>query len=342
MKKQFSLFLSSLILLFTACTNTEQPYYEEKGMVFGTFYTIKYQYHKPLTEVIDAEFRAFNLSLNPFNPNSIISKVNRNEPVEVDDWFIDVFNKAQEISEKSNGIFDATAAPLINLWGFGFSKMDSVTPQMIDSIKAFVGYKKIALQDKRIVKEDPRIMLTYSAIAKGYACDVIARLLEKEGVQNYLVDIGGESAINGVNPNGDCWRTGINKPEDDPKGINKKIEEVVQPCKKCGIATSGDYRNFYTKDGKRYAHTIDPRTGYPASQNILSATIVAQDCMTADGYATAFMAMGKEKAIKMAASIPEIEYFIIYLDENEQQKITYSKGMLHYLPNRKTLSILEN
>lgn len=342
MKKQISLFFSLIILLLTACTNTKQPYYEEKGMVFGTFYTIKYQSQKPLTEIIDAEFKAFNLSLNPFNPNSIISKVNKNEPVEVDDWFIDVFNKAQEISEKSNGMFDTTAAPFINLWGFGFSKMDSVTPQMVDSIKEFVGYKKISLQDRKIVKEDPRIMLTYSAIAKGYACDVIARLLEKEGVQNYMVDIGGENAINGVNPKGDCWRTGINKPEDDPNGINKNIEEVVQPCKKCGIATSGDYRNFYKKDGKKYAHTIDPRTGYPASQNILSATIVAQDCMTADGYATAFMAMGKEKAIEMASSIPEIEYFIIYLDENEQQKTAYSQGMIQYLPNRKTLSILEN
>ncbi|MDR1200495.1 MAG: FAD:protein FMN transferase, partial [Tannerellaceae bacterium] len=284
----------------------------------------------------------FNLSLNPFNPNSIIAKVNRNEPVEVDEWFTDVFNKAQEIAERTDGIFDATGAPLFNLWGFGFSKMDSVTPQMVDSIKAFVGYKQIRLEGKTIVKDDPRIMLSFSAIAKGYACDVIARLLEREGVINYMVWIGGEVALNGVNQHGDCWRTGIQKPEDDLEGVNESVEDIVQPCRKCGIATSGDYRNFYEKDGKRYGHTIDPRTGYPSGQNVLSATVVAENCMIADGYATALMASGSEKAIELAESIPEIEYYLIYLDEQGKHQITYSKGMLAYLPYRKTLDILEN
>ncbi len=295
-----------------------------------------------MTERIEDELRRFNLSLNPFNPGSTIAKVNNNEDVEVDEWFAEVFNKAEEISRISGGAFDITCAPLVNLWGFGFSEMDSVTPRMVDSVRNFVGYQKVRLEGKRIRKEDPRILLNCSSIAKGYACDVIARLLEKEGVKDYMIEIGGEVTLRGVNQQGDCWRVGINKPETGTVGVSNDIEEIVQLCKKGGVATSGDYRNFYVKNGKKYAHTIDPATGYPAGQNILSATIVADDCMTADAYATTFMVLGAEKARSLARSIPQIDYFIIYADDNGQQKVAYSKGMLEYLPNRKTLSILEN
>lgn len=181
MRKNISILVSLLILSHTACSDKGQ-YFEESGSVFHTSYHIKYKAKQILTDKIDSELQRFNLSLNPFNPNSTIAKVNNNEDVEVDEWFTEVFNKAEEISQKSGGAFDITCAPLINLWGFGFSKMDSVTPQMIDSIKAFVGYQKVRLEGKKIIKEDPRILLNCSSIAKGYACDVIARLLEKEGV----------------------------------------------------------------------------------------------------------------------------------------------------------------
>lgn len=339
MQKKISFLASLWILVFTACTDQKQ-YFVESGSVFHTVYHIKYEASELLTEKIDTEFQKFNLSLNPFNPNSIISKVNQNEPVEADDWFIEVFNRAKEVSDHSDGVFDITCAPLINLWGFGFSKMDSVTPQMIDSIKQFVGYQRVRLDGRKVIKDDPRVLLNCSAIAKGYACDVIARLLEREGIKNYMVEIGGEVAMKGVNQNGNCWRIGINKPEDDSTGIKNDIEEVVQLCKKGGVATSGNYRNYYIKDGKKYAHTIDPRTGYPSEQSILSATIVAQDCITADAYATAFMAMGLEKARQVAENIPDIEYFVIYADENGKHQIEYSKGMLQYLPNRQLEAIL--
>ena len=333
MYKKIILAAGLWILMFTACTKQKQ-YFEESGSVFHTIYHIKYEGSEILTEKIDAEFQKFNLSLNPFNPNSIISKVNRNEAVEADDWFIEVFNKAKEVSDHSEGIFDITCAPLVNLWGFGFSKMDSVTPQMIDSIKQFVGYQKVRLDGRKVVKDDSRILLNCSAIAKGYASDIIARLLEREGIENYMVEIGGEVTMKGVNQNGKCWRIGINKPEDDSTGVKNDIEEVVQLCKKGGVATSGNYRNYYIKDGKKYAHTIDPRTGYPSEQSILSATIVAEDCITADAYATAFMAMGLEKAREAAKNIPGIEYYVIYSDENVKHQIEYSTGMLQYLPNR--------
>ena len=333
MYKKIILAAGLWILMFTACTKQKQ-YFEESGSVFHTIYHIKYEGSEILTEKIDAEFQKFNLSLNPFNPNSIISKVNRNEAVEADDWFIEVFNKAKEVSDHSEGIFDITCAPLVNLWGFGFSKMDSVTPQMIDSIKQFVGYQKVRLDGRKVVKDDSRILLNCSAIAKGYASDIIARLLEREGIENYMVEIGGEVTMKGVNQNGKCWRIGINKPEDDSTGIKNDIEEVVQLCKKGGVATSGNYRNYYDKERKKYAHTIDPRTGYPSEQSILSATIVAEDCITADAYATAFMAMGLEKAREAAKNIPGIEYYVIYSDENGKHQIEYSTGMLQYLPNR--------
>lgn len=324
------------LLLLLSCQE-EKQYFEESGTVFHTLYTIKYEASRSLTDQIDAELQQFNLSLNPFNPNSIIAKVNNNEPVEVDEWFTEVFNKAMEVSRHSDGVFDITCAPLVNLWGFGFSKKDSVTPTMIDSMKTFVGYQKVHLEGKKVIKEDPRILLNCSAIAKGFSCDVIARLLERNGVENYMVLIGGEVVVKGVNQHGVCWRTGINLPEEDQSGTKNNYDEIVQLCKKGAIATSGNYRNFYVKDGKKYAHTIDPRTGYPAEQSVLSATIIADDCMTADAYATAFMAMGLEKARQMADSLPEIEYYVIYADEKGKHQIEYSKGMLPYLPKRKAM-----
>ena len=286
----------------------------------------------------------FDLSLNPFNPNSVIAKVNRNEPVEVDPWFREVFLRAMEVSAVSEGAYDITCAPLVNLWGFGFSRMDSVTPAVIDSLRSFVGYQKVRLVGNQVEKDDPRIQLNCSSIAKGYACDVIAQLLEREGVRNYMIEIGGEVTLCGVNPAGQGWRVGINKPNPDTTGIARDngIEEVVQLNRKGGIATSGDYRNFYIKDGKKYAHTINPLTGYPAGQDILSATIVADDCMTADAYATTFMVVGLDRAREIARQVGTIDYFIIYSDSLGHQRVAYSEGMTRYLPNRQALSILEN
>ena len=337
-----TLFSFILLLFVVVSCKKEVPYFQEKGSVFHTIYSIKYQSPKPLTDEIDAEFQKFSLSLNPFNPNSIIAKVNRNEPVELDEWFVHVFNKAQEVSAVSDGAFDITCAPLVNLWGFGFANMDSVSQHMIDSLKTFTGYQKIRIENGKIVKDDPRVILNTSAIAKGFSCDVIARLMESKGVENYMIDIGGEVVVKGLNPNGKCWTVGVSKPEDDSTGVMNEVEELVVLCKKGGIATSGNYRNFYIKDGKKYGHTIDPITGYPTDKSILSATVVADDCMTADAYATVFMVQGVEHAAEIAKKVPEIEYFLIYADEEGRHRFAYSEGMLKYLPNRKELAILEN
>lgn len=328
-------------LSLMACVD-KRLYFEDDGMVFHTSYHVKYRADRPMTTLIDSVLRRFNLSLNPFDPHSTISKVNRNEDVEVDEWFATVFNRAEEVSRKSGGAFDITCAPLVNLWGFGFIRMDGVSPQMVDSIRSFVGYQKVRLEGKKVVKDDPRILLDCASIAKGYACDIVAQALEKAGVEDYMVEIGGEVTLKGLNPAGACWRVGIRKPEEDANDLADEMEEIIQLCKPGGIATSGDYRNFYIKDGKKYAHTINPVTGYPAAQDILSATIVAADCMTADAYATTFMVLGVEKAKQLALTIPEIEYFIVYANEEGQRKVAYSDGMIPYLPNRQTLAILEN
>ena len=315
-------------LLLLSCT--KKQYFHDTGSVFRTFFSIKYESPGLLTEKIDAELQSFSLSLNPFNPNSIVAKVNRNEDVELDEWFTTVFNKAMEVSAISDGAFDVTVAPLINLWGFGFENSDSVSQYVIDSIKQFVGYRKVRIENNRVVKDDPRIKFNFSAIAKGYACDVVASMLEREGVKNYMVDIGGEIAAKGVNQNGNCWQLGINKPEDDNTGMANEIERLVRLCNKGGLATSGNYRNYYIKDGKKYAHTIDPHSGYPVEKSILSASIIANDCMTADAYATVAMVMGVEEASKLAESIPEIlHYFFIYSDESSPTgyNVQHSKGM---------------
>ncbi|MDR0795583.1 MAG: FAD:protein FMN transferase [Tannerella sp.] len=319
-------------LLFVSCWHR---YHTDKGTVFRTLYQVKYQSNIALTEKINAELEAFNLSLNPFNPNSILAKVNRNEEVEIDTLFRNVFVRAMEVSDQSNGRFDVTAAPLINLWGFGFERIDSISPEMIDSLKTFVGYRKVRMEGNRIVKDDPRVILNFSAIAKGYACDVIAALLEREGVENYLVEIGGEITAKGKNARGICWQIAINMPDDDLYLLQNTFKETVEICNKSGMATSGNYRNYYIKDGKKITHTIDPVTGYPAEQDILSATVIAHDCMTADAYATAFMVMGSEDACRLAGQISEIDYYIIYSGEDGYTRISHSDGMALRLVNRK-------
>ena len=272
------------------------------------------------------ELDRFDLSLNPFKENSIITKINRNEPVKPDTLFMKVFLKSMEVSRKSGGKFDITVSPLINAWGFGFQNMNNITPEIIDSLKKFVGFEKITMNDKgQITKTDPRVTVNMSAIAKGYACDVIGFLLEHYEVENYMVEIGGEITARGVNEKGECWRIGVDKPIDDALGMQHELQTILSLCDK-SMATSGNYRNYYVKDGKKYAHTIDPQTGYPSQQDILGATVIADDCMTADAYATAFMAMGMKQSIEVAKELPGVHYYFIYENPDSTFGIEYSDG----------------
>lgn len=331
----FLLLILFFIVLFTACNsgdkkNRDLDYFHEQGVIFATGYSIKYQYTRSLKEEIEAELDKFDHSLNPFKENSIITRVNNNEPVELDSFFLNVFNKSTQISQNTEGYFDITTSPLINAWGFGFQNMNNVTPEIIDSLKEFVGFEKIKIDNGKIVKTDSRVEINTSAIAKGYSCDVIADLLESFGVVNYMVEIGGEISAKGVNENNNCWRIGIDKPN-DMIIVQHDLQTILSLCDK-SLATSGNYRNFYVKDGKKYSHTIDPHTGYPSETDVLSATVIANDCMTADAYATAFVAMGMSKSIEIAKKIPGLLYYFIYENESDGSfAVKYSEGFEQFL-----------
>lgn len=319
-----------LSVLLVSCSSGKKKenyvYHQDSGEVFHTSYHIKYAYDRSLKSEILAELERFELSLNPFRDNSIITKINNNTPVKPDSMFMEVFNKAMEVSRMSEGKFDITASPLINAWGFGFKNMDSITPEIIDSLKEFVGYDKIMIDSEgNVTKTDSRVQLNTSAISKGYSCDLVARLFDKLEIENYMVEIGGEVVAKGVNDKGVCWRIGVDKPIDDSTGLQHELQTILSLGDK-SLATSGNYRNYYLKNGKKYAHTIDPQNGYPSEQDILGATVIADDCMTADAYATAFMASGLEKSKEIARKIPELHYYFIYVKPDSTLDVAYSEG----------------
>ena len=334
--KQIILFVFAAMLI--GCTSNkkqeteELTFYHDSGEIFHTYFHIKYEYNRSVKEEIMEALEKFDQSLNPFRENSIIYKVNNNVPTELDSLFTEVFNKSMEVSRKTNGKFDVTASPFINAWGFGFKDMDNVTPEKIDSMKAFVGYNKIRIENGVVVKDDPRVQINTSAIAKGYSCDIVADVLQSFGITNYMVEIGGEITMRGVNEKGDCWRIGIDKPTDDALAMNRELQLILSVCDKA-VATSGNYRNFYVKDGVKYSHTIDPQTGYPSEQNILGATIIADDCMTADAYATAFMAMGLEKSVEVAKTIEGLHYYFIYAKPDGEVDVLFSDEFQQFMVN---------
>lgn len=234
------------------------PYQKDTGFIFGTIYHITYQSDTNYQQEIETELKKVDQSLSPFNKTSVITQVNQGKDIEVDEMFTEVFRMAESISKETNGAFDITVAPMVNLWGFGFKQGVPPTKAKIDSIKTLVGYEKVALEKGRIIKQNPKIMLDCSAIAKGYGSDIVARFLKKKGISNFMVEIGGEIVVNGVSEKQVPWHIGINKPTDDSTNTSQEIQDVLD-ITDIAMATSGNYRNFYYKNGKKYAHTIDPK-----------------------------------------------------------------------------------
>ncbi len=301
-----------------------------QGSIFGTVYHITYNWGVDMHDSIKSVLQEVDNSLSPFNKESNITAINNNLTQTPDSRMLHVFNLAKEVSEQTNGAFDITVASLVNLWGFGFENANNVSGQTIDSIKTFVGFAKVAYTDGKITKTDPRIKLDCSAIAKGYGVDAVGEYLETQGVSNYMVEIGGEVRTRGCNPMGNPWRVGITKPQDDSLGIDNEIEQVLN-LTDMSIATSGNYRNFYIKDSKKYAHTIDPRTGYPVQHNILSSTVIASDCATADAYATAFMVLGLEESQQVLERNPHLRAFFIYAIDSTHTAIWHTDNMENIL-----------
>lgn len=302
------------------------PYQHNTGQIFGTTYHITYQSDKDLHREILQRLQLVDQTFSTFNDESIISKINRNEPVKLNQMFIEVFDLAKTVSKDTHGAFDITVAPLVNVWGFGFKSGTPPTKAVIDSLRHLTGYEKVKLIGSKVRKQDPRIMLDCSAIAKGYGSDVVAQYLRSRDVENFMIEIGGEIVVQGNSDKRLPWKIGVTKPTDDSTQVNNELQTVLNVTN-TAMATSGNYRRFYYKNGKKYAHTIDPKTGYPVQHNILSATVLANTCAKADAYATSFMVLGLEKTQQVLQHHPDLMVYLIYADGQGKNKVWYSPSL---------------
>lgn len=333
-----SIYLLLFLIFVTSCSK-EVEYITNKGFVFGTTYTFTYKSDKDLSADMLARLKQYDASLSPFNKESIISKINRNEDVEVDTFFARVYNKAYEMYLLSGGAFDITVKPLSKLWRFDGEKHDTITmaqyEQLVrvarDSLSSFIGMDKVKLENYRVVKEDERIELNANALAEGCGIDLAADLLDERGVTDYMVEIGGEMRLKGKNPKGERWRIGIDSPMGESVLSNRQLYKIVS-LTDCAVSTSGGYRQYiWREDSVKLSHIIDPRTGVPVESDILSVTVIGPNTMTTDALATTFTVVGIEKTKEILSKMKGIEVYIIYRDgENSVSEMklgTYSDNI---------------
>ena len=315
--KRLLLGVCCVLALLSSCVNQPQKIVLQ-GLAQGSFYAITYfdELNRNFQHEIDSIFHAVDMSVNLWVDSSVISKVNRNEEVTLDSIFIDNFRIAQKAARLSDGYFDPTISPIVAAWGFSYKSGDSITPQLIDSLKQLVNYQKIRIENGKAVKENPNLKLDFNAIAQGYTSDLIASFLESRGIKNYLVDTGGEIMARGSKPNGQPWIVGIEKP-----AKNWDSEQVVQTritLRDKGLVTSGSTRKYVERNGRRYSHCIDPKTGYPVEHNVLSATVMAENSVWTDALASLCMVMRMEISLPLIESMDGVEvYYIFVNDQNE-------------------------
>lgn len=300
-----------------------------RGEAFGTTYSIIVTDTKTvdLHTEIDSVIQVVNQSLSTYIPNSDISKINQGDTsIVVDHMFRDVFNLSDEIYQKTSGYFDPTVGVLVNAWGFGPGKQIDMNEHIIDSLMNYVGYSKVKMTDDfRIIKDHPSIYFDFNAIAKGYAIDRLGAALDQRGLENYLIEVGGEILSKGINTvSKKEWVVGI----DDPLAEDRSNPIRLLKLKDRALASSGNYRKFRVdpSSGEKYVHTINALTGYTMNSKVLAVSVLANDCGTADGYATAFMAMGLEKTKQLIESDASLDAFVVYLDEADQTAIWASEG----------------
>ena len=320
------LLLTALLLLSGACAR-QGDYVRIEGFAQGSTYhvichPVKGMNATSLQARFDARLQEIDQSLSGYNKGSLLSRLNAGEDLPLDGLFIECFERSKEIWAESGGAFDPSAAPLFDLWGFGFSNKGQVSDAAIDSILAFVGMDLLTLEERtdgtHLVKADPRCQLNFNAIAQGYSCDVVARILDSLGCSDYLVDIGREIRCKGRNAAGEKWRIGLDRPSDGNMEEGKDLQAILH-VSDCGIVTSGNYRKFYVEDGRKYAHTIDPVSGRPVSHNLLSATVIAADATTADAYATWLMVIGLDRARQFLDDRPELEALLVYEQDGKME-----------------------
>lgn len=342
MKKLYFLII---VIFLTSCGEDAPAKKEVKitGYAQGTTYNIVYISEDGINHQrsIDSLLIEIDNSMSTYQKNSLISKWNKSkdgDKIKFDENFVQVYNISEEVYHQTGGLFDPTVAPLVNAWGFGFEKESEVTQEIIDSTLILVGFDKLISPhgpSKFVVKINPQIKLDFNAVAQGYTVDVLGELLEKKGINNYLVEVGGELRAKGNNIKDTLWRVGIDKPLPNLK--EREIEAIVS-LDNLSLATSGNYRKFYEKDGKKYSHTINPKTGYPVEHNLLSATVIAKDCAYADAYATAFMVMGLDESKEFLAIHKQLMALLIFSDENGDLQTFTTNNLTKYIelnPNKK-------
>lgn len=294
------------------------------GVVWTTQYHITYESDRKFEDSIQTIFKAVDNSLSMFNKSSLISRINCGEELPVDSMLKILYNASLKVNKDTEGAFDPTVSPLMKAWGFVEKAGMLPDGAMIDSIREFVGIDKTCLEGEFIKKSDNRISFDFSAIAKGFACDEIGRMLSRNGVCNYLVEIGGEIAVKGVNSRGAKWRISIDTPEESNDSVIHESAMIVS-LDTGGIATSGNYRNYKDVEGTKVVHTMNPKTGYPEISRLLSATVIAENCMLADAYATACMAMGLEKSISLMKERNDMAVMLIYTTESDSLALWHNE-----------------
>jgi thiamine biosynthesis lipoprotein len=303
-----------------------------RGFIQGSTYSITYNSSKNINYKNDIEnlLAKFDTSLSTYLPVSTISKINSNNSNSTDFFFRTVFNKSQKIARETNGAFDITVAPIVNAWGFGFSEKENVDSLLIDSLLHYVGYNKLQIINKKLIKTNNNIMIDMNAIAQGYSVDVVADFLDKKNIDNYIVEIGGELKTKGVNYKKESWKVGLDKPLDNNNIPGENLQVIIKLNNKA-LATSGNYRKFYKKNGVKYSHTINPKTGYPVNHSLLSATVITKKCIDADGYATSFMVIGLEKSLDFLKKHPELDAYFVYSDTEVNLKVKFTKVLKNSL-----------
>ena len=315
---RFYLTLSFLILFFSCSDNNQKMILNQNvGYVQGTTFNIKYlssslQDYK--TE-FDSIFSEIDLSLSLYIDSSIITRFNKGDTlISLDSNFLSVFNAFKKVANSTNGNFDCTISPLINAWGFGVTKKEKIDSFIISDLLKKTGYQKIYLKNDSTLYNPSNVQLNFDALAQGFTVDVIANFLENNNINNYLIEIGGELRAKGENINNKNWRVGIDKPSNIIDDKNR-FQTVIE-LKNKSVATSGNYRNFYIENGKKYSHSINPFNGYPVKHNLLSVTVITDECIFADAYATAFMVMGVKKTKDFLLKNEDLDAFLIYQKNN--------------------------
>ncbi len=319
--------LFCILLQLTACNSNNVDYTSISGLAQGTTFKITYQsksFHNYSKE-IDSLLHIVDYAMSIYDSNSLISRINRNDSnVFLNIHLLKTIRRSLEINKLSDGAFDITVGPLVNAYGFGTAKHSDSDLVNVDSLLQYVGYDKIKIIGNKLFKANPNVIIDVNGIAQGYTTDLIAEFFNKEGIENYLVEVGGEIRTQGVNSKGVAWKVGVDKPiEGNVPG--QDLQTIISLSGK-SLATSGNYRKFYVKDGVKYTHTIDPKTGKPAHQNLLSVTIIANDCATADAFATACMVRGLEKSREMVRK-NKLDAYFIYSDSAGKYCIEINPGL---------------